>query len=108
LDTRALENDGITAQSTRLNSGDAYVEFGARSAQSGYQDSTPVRDVRRAVRQASFTGMNGRFSVPLDAGNDGDRKVRIQMFGGERRIKIASQMTADQVWRILGLIRESV
>jgi hypothetical protein len=108
LDTRALENDGITAQSTRLNSGDAYVEFGARSALSGYQDSTPVRDVRRAVRQASFTGMNGRFSLPLDSGNDADRKVRIQMFGGERRIKIASQMTADQVWGILGLIRESV
>lgn len=107
LDTRALDNDRITAQSTRLNSGDAYVEFGARSAQSGYQDSTAVREVRRAVRQGSFTGTNGRYSVRVSSSNHAERNVRIQMFGRERRVKIASQLTAEQVWDVLGLITES-
>jgi hypothetical protein len=107
LDAEALNNKGVSAHSTRLNSGDAYVEFGVRSAQSSYQDSTPVRDARRAVRLGSFTGMHGTFVVPTGDDSDAVRKVRVQLYGGQRRVKIASQMTAPHVWGVLGLIAES-
>ena len=104
LDSQALNTEAIKAQSTRLNAGGAYVEFGASSAQSGYLDSTAVRDVRRAVRPASFTGMNGRFILPVSTQEGSERKVRVQLFAKERRIKIASQMTAEQVWCVLGMV----
>ncbi|HET9405861.1 MAG TPA: hypothetical protein VFO39_01360 [Candidatus Sulfotelmatobacter sp.] len=104
LDNEALNSESITAQSTRLNSGAAYVEFGASSARSGYVDSTAVRDVRRSVRQGSFTGTNGRYIVPVATEEQAGRRVRVQMYGRERRIKIASQMTAEQVWSVLGLV----
>jgi len=106
LDTRSLEGNGIIAQSTRLSSGEAYVEFGARSASLAYQDSTAVRQVRKSVQARSFTGASGRFTVPLN--HDSNRRVRLQMFGAERRIKIASQLTADQVWEILSLVAANV
>jgi hypothetical protein len=108
LDMHSLKGNGISAYSTRLNSGDAYVEFGAGSVQSSYQDSGPVRNVRLAVRQASFAGMNGTFGVPTTGDDDRQRKVRIQLFGKQRRIKLAAQMTATQVWGVLGLIAENV
>lgn len=107
LDARALDDDTVTAHSTRLNSGEAYIEFGIQSVESSYQDSTPVRDARRAVRLSSFTGMHGTFVVPT-ADGDGGRKVRLQMYGSQRRVKIASQMTAAHVWDVLGLIAASV
>jgi len=107
LDAQALKDNTVTAHSTQLNHGEAYLKFGVRSAQSSYQDSTPVREARRAVRLASFTGMHGIFVVPT-ADGDAQRKARVQMFGGERRVKIASQMTAAQVWGVLGLIAASV
>jgi hypothetical protein len=107
LDARALTDNTVTAHSTRLNSGEAYVEFGVQSVESSYQDSTPVRDARRAVRLNSFTGMHGTFVVPT-ANGGGGRKVRLQMYGNQRRVKIASQMTAAHVWDVLGLIAASV
>jgi hypothetical protein len=106
LDAQALNGNAVTAHSTQLNSGEAYVKFGVRSVQSSYQDSTPVREARRAVRIASFTGMHGVFVVPTGDGN-AQRKARVQMFGNQRRVKIASQMTAAQVWSVLGLIADS-
>ena len=108
LDTRSLAQGEISAHSTRLNSAGAYVEFGATSAQSGYQDFTPVREVRRAVRPASFTGTTGTFRVPTIDTDGKTRQVRIQLYGEQRRIKLASQMTATEVWSVLHLIRENV
>jgi hypothetical protein len=107
LDTRALQKDGVTAHSTRLNSGEAYVEFGIRSVQSSYQDSTPVRDVRLAVRAASFRGMNGTFALPTAGNGSAPRNIRVQMFGAQRKIRFASQMSANEVWSVLGVIAES-
>jgi hypothetical protein len=106
LDARSLEKKDVTANSTRLSAAGAYVEFGATSARDGYQDFTPVRDVRKAVRAASFSGMNGNFMVGTTDVGGAKRQVRIQLYAGQKRIKLAAQMTATEVWNVLYLITE--
>lgn len=107
LDARSLKKDDVAAQSTRLDSAGAYVEFGATSARDSYQDFTAVREVRLAVRAASFTGMNGTFTVQVSDSQGNQRQVRALLYGSERRIKLSSQMTSSEVWSLLQLIKEN-
>jgi len=84
-----------------------YVRFGSTSAGNSYQDDTAVRNVRLAVQSASFTGMNGTFTVSVTDTSGEERRVRVHLFGDQRRIKLSSQMTSTEVWNLLQLIKES-
>jgi hypothetical protein len=107
LDARSLEKKNIAAHSTRLDSKGAYVEFGSTSSRNSYQDFAAVRNVRLAVHSASFTGMNGTFTVSVTGTGPEQRQVRVHLYGEQRRIKLSSQMTSTEVWDLLHLIRDN-
>jgi len=56
-----------------------YVRFGSTSAGNSYQDDTAVRNVRLAVQSASFTGMNGTFTVSVTDTSGEERRVRVHL-----------------------------
>jgi len=93
----------VTAQRTRLNDAAAYVEFGTSSEEGVFKDSEAVRQVRRAVRPNRFDGTTGAFFYQPDK-EDAERKVKIELFGAQRRIRLWAQLTATQVWAILELL----
>jgi hypothetical protein len=108
LDSESLNSREVIARATRLSSGGAYVEFATTSAKLGYQDVGPVREVREAVKPRSFVGMNGNFMLPCLDRNGETRAVRVQLYGEQKRLKLAYQMTASEVWSIVELVKESV
>lgn len=107
LDARSLEKKNVAAHSTRLHSKGAYVEFGSTSVRNSYQDFAPVRNVRLAVQSASFSGMNGTFTVSVTDTSGEQRQVRVHLYGEQRRIKLSSQMTSTEVWDLLQLIKDN-
>jgi hypothetical protein len=108
LDAQSLVATDVVAHATRLSAAGAYVEFAATSATVGYQDVGPVREVRQAVQPRSFVGINGNFMLLCNRHNGNARAVRVQLYGEKRRIKLAHQMTASEVWSIIELIKENV
>jgi hypothetical protein len=108
LDARSLvKKDEVVAQSTRLDSSGAYVQFGTTSAQDSYQDFAAVRNVRLAVKSTSFTGMNGTFNISVTDTNGEERRVRALLYASQKRIRLSSQMTSTEVWNFLQLIKEN-
>jgi uncharacterized protein YxeA len=101
LQTSQSKTIRVTAQRTRLNDATAYVEFGTSSEEGIFKDSEAVRQVRRAVRPARFDGTTGIFFYQPDKEQ---RKVKIELFGSQRRIRLWAQLTATQVWNILTLL----
>lgn len=88
----------VSPQSTRLKSGDAYVEFASMSEDSTYLDSRGVRDVRLAIRGPElkrFDGSSGSFRFATE------HQARVQLFASERRIRLWTSLTAADVWAIL-------
>lgn len=108
LDTQSLLSQNVVARSTRLSSAGAYVEFASTSAQFGYQDVGPVREVRRAVQPRDFVGLNGNFVLPCSDRDGESRAVRVQLFGEQKRLKLAHQMTASEVWSVIDLVKANV
>jgi hypothetical protein len=103
LDDRKREY-GIQPSMARLDAPGAYVEFGS-SGPNSYQDFTPVRDVRRAVRPGFFTGNKSDFMFSSAPKNALSRKIRVSFYGKEDRIRVWMQMTAQEVWEILKLTK---
>jgi hypothetical protein len=62
-----------------------------------------VRQVRRAVRPARFDGATGLFFYQPDKKKE-HHKVKIELFGSQRRIRLWSQLSATEVWNILSLL----
>jgi len=93
----------VRAQRTRLNDAAAYVEFGTSSEEGVFKDSEAVRHVRRAVRPNRFDGATGLFFYQPDK-KDEKRKVKIELFGPQRRIRLWAQLTSTQVWSVLELV----
>ena len=106
LDGEALSRTSVVAQSTRLSAAGAYVEFASTSTIGGYQEIGAVRDVRRAVQPQQFTGTNGSFLLPR---SDSDpQKIRVKLYGEDRRVRLTHQMTQSEVWSVIERIRASV
>lgn len=95
---------GIQPSMARLDAPGAYVEFGS-SGQKSYQDFTPVRDVRRALKPAFFTGNKSDFTFSSAPKNALSRKVRVTFYGKEDRIRLWMQLKAQEVWEILRMIK---
>lgn len=93
----------VTAQRTRLSDASAYVEFGTSSEEGIFKDSEAVRQVRLAVRPNRFDGTTGVFFYQPDK-QDEQRKVKLELFGSQRRIRLWAQLTATDVWNILQLL----
>ena len=108
LDAASLDSSTIVARATRLSSAGAYVEFASTTANLGYQDIGPVREVRQAVKPRSFVGLNGSFILPCTDRNGETRCIRAQLYGEQRRVKLAHRMTANEVWSIIQLVKENV
>lgn len=110
LDQLALEDQqseyGIRPNLSRLNAPGAYVEFGS-VGQRSYQDFTPVRDVRRAVKPSYFTGYKSDFFFSSAPKNQLSRKVRVTLYGKDRRIRLWVQMKAQEVWEVLRIIKSA-
>jgi hypothetical protein len=108
LDQLALDDQqgeyGIQPSMARLDAPGAYVEFGS-TGQKSYQDFTPVRDVRRALKPAYFTGHKSDFMFSSTAKNELSRKIRVSLYGGDGRIRVWVQMKAQEVWEILRMLK---
>lgn len=97
------------AHSTRLKSGVAYVQFASTSDRFSYWDSTPVKEVRLAVRPANlgdFIGSDGTFEFRQTGGNRLSRDVRVRLFGEDKRVRFWARLKADDVWKVLGVLRD--
>jgi len=95
---------GIQPSMARLDSPGAYVEFGSVGEKS-YQDFTPVREVRRALKPAYFTGNKSDFMFSAAPKNALSRKIRVTFYGKDDRIRLWMQMKAREVWEILRMIK---
>ena len=97
----------LKAQKARFSDAGAYVEF-ASTTELGYKDSEEVRRVRKAVRRDSkLTGANGTFIYPTATPTGGARPVKFDIFGEQGRIKLRSQLSAADVWRLLTHIQRA-
>lgn len=108
LDGEALSRAGVVAQSTRLSAAGAYVEFASTSTVGGYQEIGAVRDVRRAVQPKQFTGTNGSFLLPRGDSDSDTQKIRVKLYGEDKRVRLTHQMTQSEVWNVIEMIRASV
>ena len=90
----------VTTHKARLGSGGAYVEFAARSSDRAYWEEGAVRDVRLSVRGAQLPAFQGDEGVFLFNGAK-ERRLRVQLYGPENRIRLWKQMDAAEVWDIL-------
>jgi hypothetical protein len=98
----------VTAQSTRLLSGGAFVEFGSTSLHDDYRRSTAVRNVRQSIgapQLGQFTGSSGSLELKQRPSNGLSRDVKVQLYGEDRRVRIWKQLTAAEVWTILDTLR---
>lgn len=95
---------GIRPSMARLDSAGAYVEFGS-SGDKSYQDFTPVRDVRRALKAAYFTGNKSDFTFSSASKNTLSRKIRVTFYGRDGRVRLWMQMKAQEVWEVLRMIK---
>lgn len=96
----------LTAHRTRLNDAGVYVEFANTAEGKGYKESEPVRHVRRALQAQKFTGASGVFVYHPDDAGGARREANIELFGGDRGIRIWAQLTAKDVWDIVGFLKE--
>lgn len=103
LDDRKGEY-GIQPSMARLDAPGAYVEFGS-AGQKSYQDFSPVRDVRRAVKPAYFSGNKSEFTFSAAPKNALSRKIRVSLYGKDERIRLWMQMKSQEVWEILRMIK---
>jgi hypothetical protein len=108
LDGEALSGASVVAQSTRLSAAGAYVEFASTSTDAGYQEIGAVRSVRRAVQPQQFTGTNGSFLLPRGGSDSDTQKVRVKLYGEDKRVRLTHQMTQSEVWNVIEMIRASV
>jgi hypothetical protein len=104
LTTPANAGLSVMAQRTRLSDAGAYVEFASTSEEFVYKESEAVRHVRRAVRADRFTGTDGVFFYTEEKKGAPKRKIKIQLIGPERRIRLWSRLNATGVWEILKLL----
>lgn len=108
LDGEALSRGSVVAQSTRLSAAGAYVEFASTSADGSYQEIGAVRSVRRAVQPQQFTGTNGSFLLPRGGSESDTQKIRVKLYGEDKRVRLTHQMTQSEVWNVIEMIRASV
>jgi hypothetical protein len=108
LDQLGLDDEqgqyGIQPSMARLDAPGAYVEFGS-VGQKSYQDFTPVREVRRALKPAYFTGNKSDFMFLSAPKNPLSRRIRVSFYGKDDRIRLWMQMKAQEVWEILRMIK---
>ncbi len=99
-------NSGLRTQQARMSGQGAYVEFGSTSADRGYREVEPIREVRLALQQETVSGNTATmiFTAPADKGPG--RGVRVQLYGDTRRIWLRAQMTEEQVWDLLDRIKD--
>jgi hypothetical protein len=95
----------VQAQRSRLISGGAYVEFAASSSDMSYHDEPAIQDVRNAVRDGQLDAFQGGEGVFWFEGNGTDlnltRRLRVQLYGEENRLRLWARMEAAEVWDIL-------
>ena len=92
----------IRPRSTRLRSGDAYVEFSALSQEGSYFDSGDVLKLRSTLRTDADIGVFEGAAGTFRFGNQG----RVELFADDRRIRLWSSLTAAGVWSILRVLRD--
>lgn len=95
----------VQTQRSRLVSGGAYVEFAATSPERSYHDEPAIQDVRNAVRDGQLDAFQGGEGVFWFEGNGSDlaltRRLRVQLYGDENRLRLWARMEAAEVWQIL-------
>ena len=99
-------NGDLRTQQARMSGQGAYVEFGSTSPDRGYRDVDPIREVRLALKPEDVSGNTATiiFSAPADKGPG--KNVRVQFYGDAQRIWLRAQMTEEQVWELLELIKD--
>ena len=93
----------VRAVRTRLNDGRAYVEFAGPNGV--YKSSNAVLEVRQAVNMASFSGNTGIYLCSVRRPKGASPKIKIELFGETRRIRIRAQLGAGAVWDLLGTLK---
>ncbi|MCK5132822.1 MAG: hypothetical protein KAR40_11795 [Candidatus Sabulitectum sp.] len=114
LDQESVNNTeagaGFTSESTRLESGGAFVGFGTKTT-SGYANTSAVREVRNAVQISKFNGETATFSVRDNPRFNISRNELIHIdlrsvSSDCSWVKIRHMCTRKDVWNILNRIAE--
>ncbi len=108
LDSAGLDAaDTGVEQAVRVNftvfqSAAATIRLAAASEAGSYQDDAAVRDVRRAVDPARFSGGSGDcFLTPTGSTEVERRELHLRLYGREARVLLWGKMTADEVWSVM-------
>jgi hypothetical protein len=80
----------------------ATIRLAAASEAGSYQDDAAVRDVRRAVDPARFSGGSGDcFLTPTGSPEVERRELHLRLYGREARVLLWGKMTAEEVWGVM-------
>jgi hypothetical protein len=90
----------VVVRSTKMMAQGGHVDFVA-TQEDGIAGVRAVREVRRAVNEKLFASADGMFSFTDDVHKRLSRAIKVQVFGGESRIKIWAQCTRKDVYLIL-------
>ncbi len=106
LDSAEIEKSLVKARNTKFESSGASVEFSANSRINAWKDVRAVREVRLALKDDNFSGENGKFIISLQDRKGMKRDTIMSISGITRRLYLHSQMTAEEVWEVLSLVKK--
>ena len=92
-----------STHSARFELDEGYVEVAATLAEGGIDAVEPVRVVLHNVDTSKFDRAQGMLHLAAD--NDGtSRRLAVQVYGSEGRLRIWAQCKREDVWQILKLL----
>lgn len=103
-DRQQLGTDGgrLTTKAARLESGDAWVEFGSSDADGSYADVDAVREVRRVAAGPRFRSGRATFLYGAEGRN---RPIHVALDGDDQRIWLPAQVREQDLWALLQLLQ---
>lgn len=97
----ATKDKGMHSTRFELDSG--YVEMASTLAEGGIESVEPVRLVLQSVDTAQFDGAQGMLHFAAEE-HGISRRVAVQVFGSEVRLRIWAQCKRDDVFQLLSLL----
>jgi len=94
----AAKDKGV--HSTRFELDDGYVELASTLPEGGIESVEPVRLVLKSVDTSQFDRAQGMLHFAADQ-HGVSRRIAVQVYGSEGRIRIWAQCKREDVWQML-------
>jgi hypothetical protein len=97
----AAKDKGVHSTRFELDSG--YVELGSTLPEGGIESVEPVRLALKAVDTSQFDRAQGMLHFAAEE-HGVSRRIAVQVYGSDARLRIWAQCKREDVWQILALL----